>query len=95
MLVTFSSRYYANITYFGDVAVQLLHIMGHSGRVPGAMQKEEVEAARDKLAYFINNSGNNLMDNTSEDYVSLRNRALPLLDLFNAAVNNQEGVYWE
>ena len=31
MLVTFESRSYADITMFGDVAVHLLHLMGHSG----------------------------------------------------------------
>ncbi|HAJ92821.1 MAG TPA: hypothetical protein DCO71_09470 [Gammaproteobacteria bacterium] len=31
MLITFSSSAYANITMFGDVALRLLKLMGHSG----------------------------------------------------------------
>ena len=34
MLVTFSCPAYANIMMFGDVAVRLLELMGHSGTVP-------------------------------------------------------------
>jgi hypothetical protein len=37
MLVTFSCPAYANITMFGDVAVHLLELMGHSGK--GRMQR--------------------------------------------------------
>ena len=37
MLVTFSCPAYADITMFGDVAVRLLQLMGHSGTVPGAL----------------------------------------------------------
>lgn len=34
MLVTFHSKDSAPVTLFGQVAVQLLHMMGHSGKVP-------------------------------------------------------------
>jgi hypothetical protein len=34
MLVTFSCPAYASITMFGDVAVRLLKLMGHSGTGP-------------------------------------------------------------
>ena len=38
MLVTFHSKDSA----FGQVAVQLLHMMGRSGKVPGALYAEDV-----------------------------------------------------
>ena len=37
MLVTFTTSAYANITMFGDVALHLLKLMGHSATVPGAL----------------------------------------------------------
>ena len=36
MVVTFSCSAYADIMMFGDVAVRLLRLMGHSGTLPGA-----------------------------------------------------------
>ena len=37
MLVTFHSNAWSNITLFGDVAVTLLKMAGHSGAVPSAL----------------------------------------------------------
>ena len=42
MLVTFSSPAYADITMFGDVAVRLIKMMGHSGTIPSALLAEDV-----------------------------------------------------
>jgi len=42
MLVTFTTKAYADITMFGDVAVAMLKMMGHSTTVPGAIVAEEV-----------------------------------------------------
>jgi len=42
MLVTFITKAYADITMFGDVAVAMLKMMGHSTTVPGAIVAEEV-----------------------------------------------------
>ncbi|MFV1973803.1 MAG: DUF1840 domain-containing protein, partial [Thiohalobacterales bacterium] len=49
MLVTFTCSAYADITMFGDVAVQLLKMMGHSGTVPGAFRAEDIPVALEKL----------------------------------------------
>lgn len=35
MLVTFSTDAYASITMFGDVALAMLKMMGHSATLPG------------------------------------------------------------
>ena len=42
MIVTFKTKPYADITMFGDVAIHLLKLMGHSGTVPGAIVAEDV-----------------------------------------------------
>jgi hypothetical protein len=49
MLVTFSCPAYADITMFGDVAVHLLKMMGHSGKVPSALLAADVPAALERL----------------------------------------------
>ena len=49
MLVTFSCEVCPNITMFGDVAVRMLKIMGHSGTVPSAFAPDEVEPALERL----------------------------------------------
>ena len=49
MIVTFKTKTWANIVMFGDVAVALLRMMGHSGNVPGALRADEVGPARERL----------------------------------------------
>lgn len=49
MLVTFRSTATESITMFGDIAKQLLQLMGATGRVPGAFEAQDVPAAVEKL----------------------------------------------
>jgi hypothetical protein len=49
MLVTFRSTATESITMFQDVAVQLLKLMGATGRVPGALSPEDVPTALQRL----------------------------------------------
>ena len=49
MLVTVTTDAYSDITMFGNVAVRLLRLMGHSGTVPGALRAEDVPAALQRL----------------------------------------------
>ena len=49
MLLVFKSDAYADIIMFGDVAQQLLKMMGHSGTVPSAIQADDVPAALERL----------------------------------------------
>jgi hypothetical protein len=97
MLVTFTSSAYADITMFGDVAVQLLKLMGHSGTVPGAFKTEDIPLALEKLQRGIeaappppDNAGDD-----DEESVSLRHRALPLIDLMKAAAQADCVVMWD
>jgi hypothetical protein len=53
MLITFQSRAYPNITLFGNVALQLIRLMGHSGSVPGAILAENVPEALMRLRTAI------------------------------------------
>ena len=49
MLVKFQTKSQATITMFGDVAVTLIKLMGHSGTVPSALLAEDVPAALARL----------------------------------------------
>lgn len=107
MLVTFKTKAYANITMFGDVAVQLLRMMGHSGAVPGVVLAEDVPAALEKLKAAIAEEKRRAAeapdvadddDHDGEDdepKVSLSTRALPLIELLEAAAKRQVNVMWE
>jgi hypothetical protein len=49
MLVRFKSPATETITMFGDDAVQLLKLMGATGRVPGGLDEEDTAAAMRRL----------------------------------------------
>lgn len=94
MLVTFTCKAYADITMFGDVAKRLLTMMGHSGTVPSAISAEDVPAALDRLKRAIGAEKvvptpgmpmDARNDESNQQAVSLRNRALPLIELLAAA----------
>lgn len=101
MLVTFSCPAYADITMFGDVAIHLLKLMGHSGVVPSALLAEDVQPALQRLQAAVaanpdspepEKSGG---DEDDEPVVSLRHRALPLIELLKAADKAECNVMWD
>jgi hypothetical protein len=101
MLVTFSCRAYADITMFGDIAVQLLKLMGHSGTVPSALLAEDVQAALERLEAGIarheqmHDPQASRAGEDGEPAVSLAHRALPLIELLKAASKDECNVMWE
>jgi len=97
MLVTFSTDASADITMFGDVAVAMLKMMGHSGTVPSAIQAADVPAALSRLTAGIKaaSSADVEVEDEDEPQVSLSNRALPLINLLTAAAQEGCDVMWE
>jgi len=101
MLVTFTSPAYGDITMFGDVAVQLLKMMGHKGTVPSALYAEDVQPALVCLEAALKQSPEPKESMKDEDddngapAVSLSHRALPLLELLRAAVKGKCNVMWD
>ena len=104
MLLTFKSDAYADITMFGDVAQQLLKMMGHSGTVPGAILATDVPAVLDRLKRAIDTEKavapapppGNIPEKDLEDQgVSLTYRALPLIELLTAAAGKNCDVMWQ
>ena len=102
MLVTFKTKAFGDITMFGDIAVRLLKLMGHSGTVPSAFKPEDIPAALQRLREAAaeddastEGQGEGDTHDDEEAPVSLRNRALPLIQLLEAAEKEQEYVMWD
>lgn len=98
MLITFSTDAYADITMFGDVALALLKMMGHSGTVPSAILAADVPAALSRLTAGVEatKAAPPVVDeDEDEPQVSLSNRALPLINLFAAAAQEGCDVMWK
>ena len=101
MIVTFSCSAYPDIMMFGDVAVRLLKLMGHSGTVPGAILAEDVQASMEHLVAAIQEEQHLPESKKSEDEedgepaVSLSHRALPLIELLEAATIAKCNVMWD
>lgn len=107
MIVRFSTRVGA-FTMHGDAAVTLLRAMGHSGTVPGAILAAELPAAlaqlRATLAAHVDEppaAERDAWDDASQDEekrappISLRTRAVPLLDMIETAIARDSDLMWE
>lgn len=106
MLVTFSTKVSADITMFGEVAVELLKLMGQTGVIPGALLGPDIAPALQKLRHGVAAIGarpaaspppdplerDDAEDNAS--FVSLRQRAFPLIQLLEAAKRESADVIW-
>ena len=98
MLVTFTTDAYADITMFGDVALAMLKMMGHSESVPGAILAADVPAALSRLTTAIDaeKSAPPAEDkDADEPVVSMAHRALPLMNLLAAAAKAESNVMWK
>ena len=98
MLVTFTTDAYADITMFGDVALTMLKMMGHSATVPGAILAADVPEALSRLTAAIDaaKASPPVVDkNADERVVSIANRALPLINLLKAAAEAESNVMWK
>lgn len=104
MLVTFKTEAYPSITMFGDVALALLKLMGHSGNVPGALMPEDIPDALERLEAGVAANPGAPLDPHGEKgddeegdrpHVSLASRALPLIELLRAAKADNKLVMWE
>jgi hypothetical protein len=97
MLITFSTSDYADITMFGDVATHLLKLMGHSGTIPGAILAEDVQPTLDRLKAAIESQPQEVLADVGDDEpkISLSHRALPLIEMLEAAAKANANVMWD
>jgi hypothetical protein len=107
MIVRFSTRLGA-FTMHGDAAVALLRAMGHSGTVPGAILAADLPAAfarlRAALAAHVDeppSADQDAWDDENGDAekrappISLRTRAVPLLEMIETAIARDSDLMWE
>ncbi|HIF5617051.1 hypothetical protein CGH86_15250 [Vibrio parahaemolyticus] len=106
MLITFRCRSYANVTMFGDIALEMIKMMGHSVTVPGSISAQDVPDALSKLTSALsakNAAEENLPtdvdvdeeEEQAEPAVSLGRRAFPLIELLKSAIKEECEVMWD
>lgn len=109
MLITFRCKSYANVTMFGDIGLQMIKMMGHSGTVPGAILAPDLPEALSKLTSSLAVESTAAQKDTSttreveddeeeaqsEQPVSLNRRAFPLIELLKSAIDAQCDVMWD
>ncbi|WP_299200583.1 DUF1840 domain-containing protein [uncultured Amphritea sp.] len=101
MLITFSSPACANITMFEKTALNLLRLMGHSTRVPGAILAKDIPAALARLETALANNKENPESKGSDadDYdeapVTLANQAFPMISFLKTADKEATDIMWD
>ena len=99
MLITFKTSAYANITMLGDVGHKMLEMMALGSSVPGAINADDVPTALDNLKLALGKLPPQVepAGEAGEDQpaVSVHTRAIPLLELLQAAVADETYVRWE
>ena len=110
MIVVFSTRH-GQLTLLGESAVTLLRLAGHSGTVPGAVLAADLPTFLARLRAGLDLHGDEPSpapapkpavdedddaDSSSQPAaVSLRKRAVPLLDMLETAIARGSDLMWE
>jgi hypothetical protein len=106
MIVKFSTRFGA-LTMHGDAAIALLRAMGHTGTVPGAILAADLPDALARLDRVIEVAGDSNPtpappperddedEEEREPVITLRKRALPLIDMLRTAIARDSDLMWE
>jgi hypothetical protein len=108
MIVRFTTRVGA-LTMHGEAAVALLRAMGHSGTVPSAILAADLPDALARLRTSLeaqpepapSDVERDTWDDADEDAdkrappISLRTRAMPLLDMIETAIARDSDLTWE
>lgn len=106
MLVRFSSTATEPLLMFGDVARQLIKMMGATGAIPGGITAADLPAAIERLRQQLalqsapappaaSQPTPNDDDRQREPPPSLAARAVPLIDLLQRAQRGDATVMWE
>lgn len=61
MLVIFSCKNHASVIMFGDIAQEMIRMMGHSGTVPSAILSPNIPEALEKLKSALENEKSNTL----------------------------------
>ena len=102
MLVTFSTDV-GDITMFGNDAITMLKMMGHSATIPGAILAADIPVALQRLKTTIETEEvptpvedtDESKDEDTPIKISMSRRALPLIELLTTAANEGCDVMWK
>jgi hypothetical protein len=106
MIVKFSTSI-GQLTMHGDAAVALLKGMGHSGTVPGAILAADLPEALAQLQRMLETAGDSTgaplppppqseeEEREREPIITLKTRAVPLLDMIRTAIARNSDLMWE
>lgn len=102
MPITFKSKHAPDILMFESIALQLIKAMGYSGAIPGAIAAEDVSTALQRLEQKLAapdallESGDDTEGKEDlEPLVSMAHRALPLINMLKAAVEEADYIIWK
>ncbi|MFH4828339.1 DUF1840 domain-containing protein [Vibrio diabolicus] len=104
MLITFRCHSHSNVTMFGDIAIKMIKMMGHSGSVPGSISVQDIPDALSRLTSALaaqeaieknNRQAMEEDEEQEEQTVSLGRRAFPLIELLKSAVKEECEVMWD
>jgi hypothetical protein len=99
MLIRFRSDA-GDMTMFGDAALELIKMMGHSGAVPSAILAKDIPPALDRLKKAVASAPAAAPRSDDEERekgprVSLQQRAHPLIELLERCVQNGWDLMWD
>lgn len=94
MLVQFKTGSGFHSEYLEGVAHDLLKLMGLSGHIPGAMEKEDLARHLGKLKDAVNAQPKE-DEPFDDDAPSLHARAQPLIELVESAISDESYVMWD
>jgi hypothetical protein len=105
VIVKFSTRF-GVLTMHGEAAIALLRAMGHTGTVPGAILAADLPDALARLERVIEIAGDSNPtpappraddedERDREPVITLRKRALPLIDMLRTAIARDSDLMWE
>jgi len=100
MPIRFHSERAGDVVMLSDVGLRFIRMMGHSGAVPGAIAAEDVPQALAKLkaglaAAAEDTPATGAQDEEDEPPVTLRQRALPLVDMLEQVIADGSYLAWE
>jgi hypothetical protein len=99
VLITFKSKSYANILMMGEAGNKMLEMMDFGMSVPGAIDASDVATALAKLQRALDKIPRQIepVEDAEEDEVAvdLHTRAIPLIELLQAAVADEAHVRWQ
>ena len=99
MLITFKTKFHADILMLGEVGTKMLEMMGFGTTVPGAIDAQDITVALTNLKNALDRVPEQVEPSEEaegeQEAISLNTRAIPLIDLLEAAVAEQEYVRWE